>query len=54
MNIWEKPCEDFKKIPPKEEVDPKVEVDGYGSPKTRLATLVLLPQNSNNVAFWRK
>ena len=36
--IWE----ELRKIPHKEEVDPKVEVDGFGTPKTRSPTRVLL------------
>ena len=32
----------MRKIPHKEEVDPKVEVDGFGTPKSRSPTHVLL------------
>ena len=32
----------MRKIPHKEEVDPKVEVDGFGTHKTRSPTRVLL------------
>ena len=33
MNLQKKTWEEMRKIPHKEEVDPKVEVDGFGTPK---------------------
>ena len=35
-------CEELRKIAHKEKVDPKVEVDGFGTPKICFPTRVLL------------
>ena len=42
MNLEKKTWEEMRKIPHKEEVDPKVEVDGFGTDKSHLSTRVLL------------
>ena len=44
----------MRKIPHKWEVDPKVEMDGFGTPKNALAQLRFAPKNSNSRAMWRK
>ena len=44
----------MRKIPHKEEVDPKVEVDGFGTCKNTFAQSRFSPSNSNSHAMWRK
>ena len=54
MNLEKKTWEEMRKIPHKEEVDPKVEVDGFGTPKNTFFHSRFAPSNSNSAAMWRK
>ena len=47
MNIGKITWEDLKKIPHKEEVDPKVDFVAFFSPKTHSPSLVLVRRSSN-------
>ena len=42
MNLGKNSWEEMRKLPHKEEVDQKVEVDGFGTPKTCSPTHVML------------
>ena len=42
----------MRKIPHKEEVDTKVEVDGFDTPKNAFALSIFAPSNSNSCAMW--